>query len=203
MGPGVVRASLADQGGAAVSAPLAIALGANLPSAAGTPLQTLIAVRPQLAQLIAGWSGAGCGLLWSPLFSSAPVGGPPGQPDYINAVLVADVPLRPAAEQALTLLSGLQALEAAFGRQRLERWGPRSLDLDLLWWGGFSLNAERLQLPHPRWHQRSFVLEPLRAIATALTAGSGQPAAWPALPDRRAGMDPRLVALPGRPGWPE
>ncbi len=198
-----MRASLADQGGVAAAQPLAIGLGANLPSKAGSPLQTLIAVRPKLVQLLSGWSGAGCELVWSPLFPTAPIGGPLGQPNYINAVLVADVALLPAADQAQTLLTGLQGLEAAFGRQRLERWGARSLDLDLLWWGGFNWDSELLQLPHPRWHQRAFVLEPLRAIAAALTAGSGQPATWPALPDRLAGLDAPLVALPGRPGWPE
>jgi 2-amino-4-hydroxy-6-hydroxymethyldihydropteridine diphosphokinase len=58
----------------------------------------------------------------------------------------------------------LQQLELAFGRQRLEHWGPRSLDLDLLWWGDLRVEEPELQLPHPRWHQRAFVLAPLLAI---------------------------------------
>jgi 7,8-dihydro-6-hydroxymethylpterin-pyrophosphokinase len=58
----------------------------------------------------------------------------------------------------------LQQLELAFGRQRLEHWGPRSLDLDLLWWGDLTIEEPALQLPHPRWHQRAFVLAPLLAI---------------------------------------
>jgi 2-amino-4-hydroxy-6-hydroxymethyldihydropteridine diphosphokinase len=118
---------------------LAIGLGANLPSAAGGPCETLVAVRPRLESLLHIWAAEPCVLHWSPLVRSAPVGGPPGQPDYINA-------------------------ELAFGRQRLEHWGPRSLDLDLLWWGDLTIEEPALQLPHPRWHQRAFVLAPLLAI---------------------------------------
>ena len=64
---------------------------------------------------------------------------------------------------ALTLLTALQRLEQAFGRDRSreQRWGPRSLDLDLLFWGELRLEHPRLVLPHPRLHLRTFVLEPL------------------------------------------
>jgi 2-amino-4-hydroxy-6-hydroxymethyldihydropteridine diphosphokinase len=143
---------------------LAIGLGANLPSAAGAPLDTLVAVRPQLHQLLLGWAGVACHLCWSPLFHTAPVGGPPDQPDYLNAALLVVAPRPPSAAKALELLVGLHRLEQAFGRERLERWGPRTLDLDLLWWGDLRCDRPELHLPHPRWHERGFVLAPLLAI---------------------------------------
>ncbi|MEY3545156.1 MAG: 2-amino-4-hydroxy-6-hydroxymethyldihydropteridine diphosphokinase [Cyanobacteriota bacterium] len=145
-------------------AALAIALGANLPSPAGGPGETLMAVRPQLETLLHTWAGEPCLLHWSPLVRTAPVGGPPGQPDYVNAALVVELAPLPSQGAALELLQGLQQLELAFGRQRLEHWGPRSLDLDLLWWGELRCDSPALQLPHPRWHQRTFVLTPLLAI---------------------------------------
>jgi 2-amino-4-hydroxy-6-hydroxymethyldihydropteridine diphosphokinase len=143
---------------------LAIGLGANLPAASGDPLDTLVAVRPQLGQLLEGWAGGACNLCWSPLFRTAPVGGPPGQPDYLNAAVLVGLELQPSAAKALELLAGLHRLEQAFGRERLERWGPRTLDLDLLWWGELRSDRPELQLPHPRWQERGFVLAPLLAI---------------------------------------
>ena len=92
-------ASLADQG-------LAIGLGANLPRAAGGPIETLIALRPRLSAEIQACLGE-VSLRWSPLFRTAPVGGPPNQPDYINAVLVVDQPPDPTAAAALELLLSL------------------------------------------------------------------------------------------------
>ena len=149
-------ASLADQG-------LAIGLGANLPSAVGGPVETLIALRPLLSAEIQSCFGE-VRLRWSPLFRTVPVGGPPNQPDYINAVVVVDQPPQPTAAAALGFLRRLQALELQFGRVRQERWGPRTLDLDLLWWGGLQLQSPELELPHPRWSERAFVLAPLVAL---------------------------------------
>lgn len=148
---------------------IAIALGANL----GNPAATLIAVRPLLAQALAQWfSGNGPPtqpaptLHWSPLFRTAPVGGPAGQPPYLNGAVVMEAPAGIGSSLAppLALLEALQALEAQFGRQRLEHWGPRSLDLDLLWCGDLCCNSGVLDLPHPRLVERSFVLAPLAAI---------------------------------------
>ena len=85
---------------------------------------------------------------------------------YCNAVvLIGAVSGQPSVEAALALLDRLQALEAQYGRDRdrEERWGPRSLDLDLLFWGDWRLEHPRLVLPHPRLHLRSFVMEPLLA----------------------------------------
>ena len=152
-----------------------MALGANRPSAAGSPRQTLIHVRPQLEQSLSDWAQISLSLIscsWSPLFETAPVGGPPGQPMYCNAVLlIRGVPGPPGAEAALVLLDRLQALEAQYGRDRDRevRWGPRSLDLDLLFWGDWRFEHSRLVLPHPRLHLRSFVMEPLLAAMQCST----------------------------------
>lgn len=99
----------------------------------------------------------------SPLYRTAPLGGPPGQPDYINAVAALDTVLTPD-----TLLATLQDLETAHGRIRAERWGPRTLDLDLLLYGQQVSADPRLTLPHPRLHQRAFVLYPLYDLAPDL-----------------------------------
>ena len=152
-------------------------------------------------------------LRWSPLFCTEPVGGPPGQPAYLNGVLlvqgVAALEPRP-----LELLQGLQALEEQFGRQRLEAWGPRTLDLDLLWWGDQRVNAACLELPHPRLQERSFVLAPLAAIDPLLVppgpeaAGCPSPGPAPGCATLLAALLPQLreaapQRLPGRAGWPE
>jgi len=206
--PNTVRASLADQGQDAVEPSadasrisrlaervartllrvdtLAIALGANLPSPAGEPAVTLEAVKPLLHELLRPVGGR---CHWSPLLRTAPVGGPAGQSDYLNAVVVVQLPAgwgassgitdQTAAQSerhALELLQGLQRLEARFGRPPLsqrQHWGPRSLDLDLLWWGDLHLDLPAtptqpaLHLPHPRWRERSFVVEPLAALLNA------------------------------------
>lgn len=147
---------------------LAVALGANLPSPAGPPLATLLALRPLLTttllQLCAAWGDEPPALQWSPLFRTPALGGPPGQPNYLNAVLLVRSGSIPQERRALEVLARLQQLERQFGRERRERWGPRSLDLDLLWWGPLRCNGERLVLPHPLWSQRPFVLAPLAAI---------------------------------------
>ena len=159
-----MSASLADQAHC-----VAIALGANLPSAVGAPRQTLITVRPQVEQLVIAWARSAVGELrcsWSPLFETVPVGGPSGQPLYCNAVVLIRGVQRPAAESAaLELLTELHQLERRFGRDRDQElpWGPRSLDLDFLFWGEWRLEHPRLVLPHPRLHLRQFVLEPLLA----------------------------------------
>ncbi|MGB5133735.1 MAG: 2-amino-4-hydroxy-6-hydroxymethyldihydropteridine diphosphokinase, partial [Prochlorococcaceae cyanobacterium] len=167
-----MRASLADQAQAAWAAPpaaLAIALGANLPSPSGEPLATLQLVRPRLQALLLKLGAAGpASVRWSPLFRTAPVGGPPGQPDYLNAAVLLS-PVRPAeAGAARRLLESLQELEQRFARQRRQHWGPRSLDLDLLWWGDLRCRSTALELPHPRLLERSFVLAPLAAIDAGL-----------------------------------
>lgn len=101
----------------------------------------------------------------SALYRTAPVGGPPGQPDYLNAV-VALIP-GPSYDDPAHLLTALHALEAAFGRTRRVRWQARVLDLDLLAWGERVIDRPELALPHPRMLERAFVLVPLLDVAPA------------------------------------
>lgn len=93
-------------------------------------------------------------------YRTAPLGGPAGQPDYVNAVARLETRMH-----ALDLLKQLQAIEAASGRKREERWGPRTLDLDLLLYGQETIDTPELKVPHPRLSSRAFVLIPLSEIA--------------------------------------
>ena len=93
----------------------------------------------------------------SSLYRTAPVGGPEGQPDYLNAV----VALNPKTPEPETLLGRLLRLESERGRERNVRWGARTLDLDLLTFGEEVRASDFLTLPHPRMMERAFVLEPL------------------------------------------
>ncbi len=86
------------------------------------------------------------------------------QPEFVNAVVELETALTPQA-----LLSALQVIERAAGRERIERWGPRVLDLDLLLHGEATCDAPGLCLPHPHLHQRAFVLLPLSELAPDLS----------------------------------
>ncbi|MEM1403574.1 MAG: 2-amino-4-hydroxy-6-hydroxymethyldihydropteridine diphosphokinase [Pseudomonadota bacterium] len=94
----------------------------------------------------------------SAIYKTAPVG-PPGQDDYLNAAIAIRSNLN-----ADRLLDVLQHLEHCAGRQRLERWGPRTLDVDLLLYGSEVIDSPRLTVPHPRLFERNFVLLPLRDL---------------------------------------
>lgn len=107
----------------------------------------------------------------SRLYGSTPVG-PAGQPDYVNAVAALDTTLSPDE-----LLDGLFTIEQAHARVRAERWGPRTLDLDLLLHGDAVVATERLTLPHPRLRERAFVLVPFHEIAPGLVLPDGTPLA--------------------------
>ena len=105
----------------------------------------------------------------SSYYVTAPVGGPE-QPDYVNAVCIIESEL-----PAMDLLSLLQGIEKSLGRVRNERWGPRSIDLDLIQYGGVLSNIPELELPHPRAHERRFVLEPWFEIdPNAILLNSGR-----------------------------
>jgi 2-amino-4-hydroxy-6-hydroxymethyldihydropteridine diphosphokinase len=97
----------------------------------------------------------------SSLYRTGPVDS--GGPDYINAVTEISTTL-----DAVELLARLQAIEAAAGRERPYRNAPRTLDLDLLLFGGARIESARLQVPHPRMYERAFVLAPLCEIAPSL-----------------------------------
>ena len=107
--------------------------------------------------------------LVSSYYTTTPVGGPE-QPDYLNAVCIIDSEL-----PAMDLLSLLLGIEKSLGRERIEHWGPRTIDLDLIQYGGLLSKADELQLPHPRAHERRFVLAPWFEIepdAILLTHGA-------------------------------
>lgn len=102
-------------------------------------------------------------LAHSPLYKSPPLG-PSDQPDYVNAVAVLETGLDP-----LALLAELRAIELRHGRRRDgSRWGPRTLDLDILLYGDRLLDTPELTLPHPGLHERAFVLYPLSDVAPEL-----------------------------------
>jgi 2-amino-4-hydroxy-6-hydroxymethyldihydropteridine diphosphokinase len=128
-----------------------IGLGSNL----GEPLQQLASATKALAEL-----PESADLKVSSFYRSAPLG-PQGQPNYINAV--AQLTTRLDAD---VLLTQLQAIEQLHGRKRDgERWGARTLDLDLLLYANSVINSERLTVPHPGLAERAFVLIPLADIA--------------------------------------
>lgn len=103
----------------------------------------------------------------SSLYRSDPVG-PPGQPDYINAVAALETELEP--EQ---LLDALQAIEQTHQRVRKIHWGPRTLDLDILLFDDRTISTERLTVPHAWMLERNFVLWPLAEIAPELLLPDG------------------------------
>jgi 2-amino-4-hydroxy-6-hydroxymethyldihydropteridine diphosphokinase len=90
----------------------------------------------------------------SPVYETEPVG--PPQPPYLNMVAELETELSPTG-----LLAEMLRIEKALGRERRERWGPRTLDLDLLLYGDLVLEEAGLSVPHPRLHERAFVLVPL------------------------------------------
>lgn len=137
-----------------------IALGANL-AEPKTQILNAIQALQQLPE---------CELVaYSPLYSSSPMG-PQDQPDYVNAVAQLTTRLAPHA-----LLDELQRIEQEQGRVRKdERWGPRTLDLDLVLYGQQIIQDERLTVPHYGMKQRAFVLVPLSDVAPDLTLPDGQ-----------------------------
>jgi 2-amino-4-hydroxy-6-hydroxymethyldihydropteridine diphosphokinase len=143
---------MADPPSQSPGIPCAIALGSNL----GDSLTTLEAALEHLAQT------PGVTLLKvSPWYQTSPLG--PAQPDYLNGCALLEVTL--SAQGMLVILG---AIENQFGRVRQQRWGPRTLDLDLLLYGDLVLETADLIIPHPRMGERAFVLVPLAAIAPDL-----------------------------------
>ncbi len=132
-----------------------IALGSNLPSPAGSPAQTLDAAVGRL-------KGIGQVSAVSAYYETAPVGYA-DQPAFLNAVAVLQTSLAPSV-----LLEHLLSIERDFGRDRSHGIlnGPRTLDLDLLLYDDIVLETPTLRLPHPRMHEREFVLTPLVQVAS-------------------------------------
>lgn len=113
----------------------------------------------QLRRAVGGLAALGEDCVVSSLYATRPVGGPP-QDDYLNAAL------RFRYRRPLpSLLCELQKLEARAGRRRPVRWGPRTLDLDVLWVAGVARQLPELEVPHPRLPLRAFALQPLLDVA--------------------------------------
>jgi 2-amino-4-hydroxy-6-hydroxymethyldihydropteridine diphosphokinase len=152
-----------------VTARVVLALGSNLGDRLGT-LQGCVQAIGQLPDTDV--------LATSPVYETVPAGGP-AQPDYLNAVLIAVTGLRPRE-----LLEAAHRIEADFGRVRAERFGPRTLDIDIISYAGEVSADPVLTLPHPRAHERAFVLAPWHDIdASAELPGRG------AVSDLLAGLD--------------
>jgi 2-amino-4-hydroxy-6-hydroxymethyldihydropteridine diphosphokinase len=163
----------------------AIGLGSNL----GDRLQHLIAACDELRQRLGP-------LEVSPLYETEPVGGPQQDP-FLNAVVVVDTELDP-----LGLLDICQEVESMHGRERKIRWGPRTLDIDIIATDALAHSSERLTLPHPRAAEREFVLRPVVDVWPGAPVGEDLTAAQAldAIPDQ--GVD-RLTNewLPPVPRW--
>ena len=137
-----------------------IGLGSNL----ATPIEQLRSALAALAAL------PQTGLIAQSSFYSSDPLGPADQPRYVNAVAALDTELSP-----LALLDALQTIELEQGRTRkAERWGPRTLDLDILLFGERLLDEPRLTVPHYHMHARAFVLYPLAEIAPDLKLPDGR-----------------------------
>ncbi|WP_139003848.1 2-amino-4-hydroxy-6-hydroxymethyldihydropteridine diphosphokinase [Arthrobacter crystallopoietes] len=91
----------------------------------------------------------------SPVVQTKSVGGPENQPDYLNMVIEVETDLEP-----YRLLEHCQSVENKHHRTREVRWGPRTLDVDIITYGDLKLDDEALTVPHPRAHERAFVLQP-------------------------------------------
>ena len=163
---------------------LVISIGANIPGILGDPIRTIAVMRPQIEKNIIEWIVAlncpkidsqnidkSLSFQWAPLFESDPLGGPADQPRYINTVLVVDgegfASVTPNKKAAISLMKKFLELEKVAGRRREKTeifWGPRSLDIDFISWGGLQINSQILVLPHPKLSERNFVLIPLAEV---------------------------------------
>ena len=135
-----------------------IGLGSNL----ANPMQQVSAAVNEIASLPTTQLQA-----QSPWYQSSAVG-PGVQDDYVNGAVMIETKL-----SALELLDALQAIEQSHKRVRKERWGPRTLDLDILAYGDQHIETERLNVPHPRIAERNFVIYPLYDLAPDLKLANG------------------------------
>ncbi len=134
--------------------PVYIGLGSNLSGSKQHPSQHLESALKTINK-----SSKIDNLSYSSFYRSRPIG-PQDQPDYINAVATFKTSLSP-----IQLLDYLQDIETSHGRVRTERWGARTLDLDILFYGNLTIDSDRLTVPHPRLGERAFVLAPLLEIS--------------------------------------
>jgi len=95
----------------------------------------------------------------SKIIETEPVGGPRNQPKFLNAALKINTSLIPSV-----LLKNLKTIECELGRTKTVRWGPRTIDLDILFYGDKIINTKNLKIPHPKVFERKFVIEPLLEV---------------------------------------
>ncbi len=171
---------------------LVISIGANIPGILGEPINTIVAIRPQIEKSILEWNvdlnypknhsqniDKSLSFQWAPLFETEPLGVQINQPKFINTVLVVEwkgfSTAKPSKEAALCLMKKFLELEKVAGRKREKTeslWGPRSLDIDFISWGELQVDTRTLILPHPRLSERNFVLIPLTEV---LSKAQGKP----------------------------
>lgn len=142
-----------------------------------------------LAAAVAGLRTLGENVVVSPYYSTAPVGGP-DQERYLNAVVTVVTEEAPSA-----ILERIHSIERERGRLRRERFGPRTLDIDLLLYGDLTIDEPGLQVPHPRMAERRFVLQPLLDIWPDASLPDGRPLA--PLLDRVRDQDVERVEADG------
>jgi 2-amino-4-hydroxy-6-hydroxymethyldihydropteridine diphosphokinase len=156
-----------------VSVEAALGLGGNI----GDVTEAFIAALKRLTE------APGVTLLRASSVYATPPWGKLDQPPFLNmaAIVATDLP-------APALLALCLEIERGMGRERLERWGPRTLDIDILTYGEATLDAPDLKVPHPRMTERAFVLAPLAEIAPRLRIAGREIGDWLALVDR-AGIE--------------
>ena len=159
---------------------LCLSLGANIDSKFGSPINSVINAKFRVEQIIKNFilkeqnnqflpNQNKKYLFWSSLYKSHPHGIIKFQPDYINTILLVNTEAFPisSVENAKFLLQEFKTLEKEFGRDKSnlkERWQPRCLDIDIIWWDNLSFEDDILTIPHPRFMNRNFVILPLSEI---------------------------------------
>jgi len=159
---------------------LCISLGSNIDSNYGNPINSLIESKFRIEKIVSNLINLNCSenlkrnklkkfFNWSSLYRTSPLGVVGKQPDYINCLLLAkgDLMLTSSIEKARFLLKEFQNLEKEFGRNKLleeQRWLPRPLDIDILWWDDLYINDDDFKIPHPRFKNRNFVISPLAEV---------------------------------------
>ena len=169
-----------------------VALGSNLgdrEATLGSAVAALDALPECRIHAVSSWHGTVAVTLDGP---------DPGKPAYLNGVALLETGL-----DAFQLLDGLRAIEQLHGRERHERWGDRTLDLDLIAFGELEIDSDELQVPHPRAHERDFVLAPwLEVQPDARLAGRGDAAALLAALQSPAPAAPVIDSAPTAPEEP-
>ena len=155
---------------------LCISLGSNIDSKFGTPINSLIESKFRIEKIISNLITLNHPnnlekdiFNWSSLYQTKPLGVVEKQPDYINCLLLVKEDLLPPSsiERARFLLKEFQNLEKEFGRNKSseeQRWLPRPLDIDIIWWDDLYINDDDFKIPHPRFKNRNFIISPLAEL---------------------------------------